>query len=118
MAAPANQTLTLSISPSKFPPWTRGKTISVSSITVLAVSWAPGNFVVAPEAPLPTAAVTMTPVQSGAEPNVCTATINTPPGTAPGTWGFQLRQESAPDFRSLTKNEIGDVVLLVSYTAS
>ena len=118
VAAPANQTLTLSISPSKFPPWTRGKTISVSSITVLAVSWAPGNFVVAPEAPLPTAAVTMTPVQSGAEPNVCTATINTPPGTAPGTWGFQLRQESAPDFRSLTKNEIGDVVLLVSYTAS
>ena len=124
VASPANQTLTLSISPSKFPPWTRGKPISVSSITVLAVSWVPGNFVLAPQAPLPTAAVTMTPVQSGApvqsgpEPNVSAATINTPSSAAPGTWSFQLRQASAPDFRSLTKNEIGDVVLLVNYSVS
>ena len=124
VAAPASQTLTLSISPSKFPPWTRGKTISVGSITVLAVSWAPGNFVLAPQAPLPSAAVTMTPVQSGApaqsgpEPNVCMATIHTPSGTAPGTWSFQLRQASAPDFRSLTKNEIGDVMVLVDYSVS
>ena len=44
----ANQTLTLSISPSKFPAWTRGKTISVTSLTVLAVAWAPGSFVLAP----------------------------------------------------------------------
>ena len=54
VAAPASQTLTLSICPSKFPPWTRGKTISVGSITVLAVGRAPGHFVLAPQAPLPT----------------------------------------------------------------
>jgi hypothetical protein len=50
VVAPANQTLTLGISSSKFPPWTRGKTISVTSLPVLAVSWPPGNFVLAPQA--------------------------------------------------------------------
>ena len=68
--APANQTLALSISPSKFPAWTRGKTISVTSLTVLAVTWPPGNFVLAPQAPLPTALVNMTPVAGVTEPNV------------------------------------------------
>ena len=33
-----------------------------------------------------------------------------------GTWSFELQQQGAPDFRSLTKSEIGDVVLLISYS--
>ena len=118
VAAPANQTLTLSISPSKFPAWTRGKTISVTSLAVLAVAWPPGDFVLAPQAPLPTASVPMTPVAGVTEPNVCAATIAMPVDTPLGTWSFELQQQGAPDFRSLTKNEIGDVVLLVSYDVS
>ena len=74
VAAPANQVLTLSISPSKFPPWTRGKTLSVTSLTVLAVGRAPGCFVLAPQAPQPTDAIVMKPVEGVTWPNVCAAT--------------------------------------------
>jgi hypothetical protein len=118
LTAGATQKLTLAISPTKFPPWTRGKTISVTSITVLAVAWEPGNFVLAPQAPLPTAAVTLTPVAGASEPNVCGGTIATPPGTPLGTWTFELRQQGAADFQSLTKNLLGDVLLLIEYDAS
>ncbi len=113
-----DQVLTLSISPSKFPAWTRGKTISVTSLTVLAVAWETGDFVLAPQSPLPTATVNMTPVAGVTEPNVCAATIAMPPNTPLGTWSFKIKQASAADFRSLTKNLIGDIVLLVSYDAS
>jgi hypothetical protein len=41
-----------------------------------------------------------------------------PPNTPLGTWSFKIKQASAADFHSLTKNLIGDVVLLVSYAAS
>jgi hypothetical protein len=113
-----DQVLTLAISPSKFPAWTRGKTITVTSITLLVVAWESGNFVLAPQAPLPTATVNMTPVAGATEPNVCTGTITMPPNTPLGTWSFKIKQASAADFRSLTKNLIGDVVLLVNYDAS
>jgi hypothetical protein len=113
-----DQLLTLTILPAKFPAWTRGKTISVTSLTLLAVAWEPGDFVLAPQSPLPTATVNMTPVAGVTEPNVCAATIAMPPNTPLGTWSFKIKQASATDFRSLTKNLIGDVVLLVNYDAS
>jgi hypothetical protein len=116
--APANQTLTLGISPTKFPAWTRGKTISVTSITVLTVAWPQVPFVLAPQAPLPAATIDMTPVPGASEPYICSATITPPPGTGLGTWGFELQQQGAPDFRSLTKSEIGDLLLLIAYTVS
>ena len=113
-----DQVLTLAISPSKFPAWTRGKTISVTSLTVLAVAWESGNFELAPQSPLPTATINMTPVAGVTEPNICAATITMPPNTPLGTWSFKIKQASAADFRSLTKSLIGDVVLLVNYDAS
>ena len=115
-----DQVLTLGISPSKFPSWTRGKTITVASITVLAVTWTapPATFVLAPQAPLPTALVTMTQVAGATEPNVCSTTITMPPNSPLGTWSLKLQQQGAADFQSLTKNQIGDVLLLVSYAAS
>ena len=116
--APANQTLTLGISPSKFPAWTRGKTITVTSITALTVAWPQLPFELAPQAPLPTAPLLMTPLAGVNEPYVCTATITPPAGTTLGTWSFELQQQGAADFRSLTKNEISDVLLLVDYTVS
>ena len=81
LATPAagDQTLTLSISPSQFPAWTRGKTITVSQIAVLAVSWPPGNFVIQPQAPLPAADVVLTPLAGATEPNVCGG-LGGPPG--------------------------------------
>src|ERR1035438_9007280 len=125
--APANQTLTLGISPSKFPAWTRGKTISVSSITVLVVAWpATGftppqqGFTIAPQAPLSTtgAAIATTLVTPNVPtlPNVWGVQVMPPPDTTVGSWSFEIQQTNAPDFRSLTKNEIGEVFLLVDYS--
>jgi hypothetical protein len=116
--APANQTLTLSVSPSKFPAWTRGKTITVTSLTVVAVAWPPGDFVLAPQAPLPAAQLTMTALPGSTEPSMRAATIALPPNTHLGTWSFEIKQSTAADFRSLNRNLIGDVLLLVEYEAS
>ena len=57
----------------------------------------------------------MAPVAGMTEPNMYTATINLPPNTPLGTWRFAIKQASAADYRSLTKNQIGDVLLLVDY---
>lgn len=113
-----SQVLTLAISPLKFPPWTRGKTISVSSLTVVAVAWTPGSFVLAPQAPLPTALVNLLPVAGVTEPNICSGTIALPANTPLGTWSFELQAQGAADFHSLTKNSIADVLLLVNYQVS
>lgn len=117
-AGGADQTLTVSILDSSFPTWTRGKTISVTSLTVVAVAWPPGNFVVRPQLPLPNANFTLTPVAGVSEPNVCSVTIPLPANTPPGIWTFKLRQDAAPDFRSITANEIGDVFLLLAFQVS
>jgi hypothetical protein len=115
--AGANQVLTLPIYASKFPAWTRGKTITVTSLTVLAIAWPTGTFVLVPQAPLPTAPITMTPVGGVSEPTVVSATIPSP-GTVPTTWNFEIQQQGASNFTSLTPDMIGDVLLLVSYDAS
>ena len=35
-----------------------------------------------------------------------------------GAWSFEIKQSTAADFRSLNRNLIGDVLLLVEYEAS
>jgi hypothetical protein len=118
-----SQVLSLTLSPSKFPAWTRGQTIAVTAITVLVVSWQPpsgpppGPFNLIPQAPFPTATINMLPLAGASEPNVCTSGAIIPAaGTAPlGTWSFELQLETATNFNSLSKNAIGDVLLLVSY---
>ena len=119
-AAPASQTLILSISPSRFPVWTRGKTITVTSLTVLAVAWSPGTFSL--KSPLYTVGepLPMKPVSVPTEGNLCVSAAaafapNTPLGTP---WSFELQPTGAPDGPSLTSNDIGDVLLLVSYDVS
>jgi hypothetical protein len=114
----ATQVLTLSISPSKFPAWTRGKTITVSSVNVLAVAWPPGNFVLVPQSPLPTVPITLTLVPGVTEPNVCAGTIMMPANTPVGTWSFELQRQGAPDFQSLNRNQISDVILVVNFDVS
>jgi hypothetical protein len=112
--AGGNQVLTLPIYASKFPAWTRGKTITVTSLTVLAIAWPPGTFVLTPQAPLPTTPITMTPVAGVSEPMVVSATVPSP-GAVPATWSFEIQQQGTSGFTSLTPDTIGDVLLLVSY---
>jgi hypothetical protein len=100
-------------------PWTRGKMISVTSLTVIAVAWPPGvNFTLAPQAPFPIATATLSPVAGVSKANVCAGTINMPANTPLGTWSFELQKQGAADFRSLTKNDVGDLLLLVNYNVS
>ena len=116
--APANQTLALSIAPSNFPAWTRGKTISVTSLTLVAVAWPPGDFVLSPQAPLPTAQVNMTALPGSTEPNMLS-------GDDRATAEYAARdvelRDQAVDGCGLPLAEpqpIGDVLLLVEYEAS
>ncbi len=120
--APADpdQSLVLTISPLKFPQWTRGKTLTVTGIQVLTVGWPTGTFTLEPQAPLTQmpADMTMSPIAGSTEPNICGAVLTVPPNTPPGKWTFKLKTSDAADFRSLTKNDIGDLLLLVTFTAS
>ena len=115
-----DQSLILTISPLKFPVWTRGKTITVTGIQVLTLGWPAGNFTLEPQAPLAQtpADMTMSPIAGSTEPNICGATLTVPPNTPPGKWTFKLKTAAAADFRSLTKNDVGDLLLLVSFTAA
>jgi hypothetical protein len=115
-AAAGSQLLTLAISPSKFPAWTRGKTLTVTSITVLAIAWPPTPFTLVPQTPLPTAPINMLPVAGVTEPAVYSSgVIALPPGTGLGTWSFELQLTGATNFSGLSKNSLGDVLLLVNY---
>ena len=118
-APPTNtdQTLVLPLTASRYPSWTRGKNITVTAISILAVSWPGGDFVAQPQAPLPNAPVTLTPLSAGSGPQVAVGTLAAP-GAAPGEWSLKIRSHTATDFRSLTANDIGDVLILVNFDAS
>jgi hypothetical protein len=60
----------------------------------------------------------LSPVAGVSEPNVCSGTFNLPANTPVGPWTFELQKQGAADFRSLTKNDIADLLLLVNYTTS
>ncbi|HEY4088381.1 MAG TPA: neuraminidase-like domain-containing protein [Bryobacteraceae bacterium] len=118
-AAGSDQVLTVTVSPAKFPAWTRGKTVAITGITVLAVSWNPGNFVLQPQAPLPNADIAMVPVPSVTEPNICGTVVTAPANLTPGALSFKLRRDSAGEhFNVLAKSDIGDVFLFVKYQVS
>ncbi len=119
LAKPAagDQQLVLDVGPSLFPRWARGKTITVTGLTVFAASWEPGNFVLKPQAPLPTSDVTLTPVAGVTEPNVASGNVAVA-NASPGTWTFKLRTAAAGDFHSLTPDSVSDVFLLVSFQVS
>jgi hypothetical protein len=112
-----DQTLEFNVSAASFPNWTRGKMITVNALDVFAVSWPGGSFVVQPQAPLPAGNVMLNPVASTVEPKVAggsVAVVNPPLGR----WTFKLRTPAAADFRSITANDVGDVVLVVGFGVS
>jgi hypothetical protein len=57
----------------------------------------------------------MTTVAGSPEPNITSATLVVPPNLQPGKWTFKVRTATAADFRSLTKNDIGDILLFISF---
>lgn len=114
---PGDQTLTLNVSASKFPRWARGKTVTITGLTMFATSQSPGNFVLAPQAPLPGANVTLTPVAGVTEPNVVSGAVGVA-AEPPGTWTFKLRTAAAADFRSISAEDVGDVLLLLTFAAA
>jgi hypothetical protein len=58
----------------------------------------------------------MLPVAGVTEPAVYSSgVIALPPGTGLGTWSFELQLTGATNFSGLTKNSLGDVLLLVNY---
>jgi hypothetical protein len=112
-----DQELTLNVSAAKFPRWTRGKTITVTGLTVFATSQHAGNFVLAPLAPLPVATVNLTTVAGASEPNVVSGAVAVGAGS-PGPWSFKLRASGAANFHSLKPEDVGDVLLLIAFTAA
>jgi hypothetical protein len=120
LAAPtggADQVLTLSISSSKFPVWTRGKKITVTGMTVYAVSWTGSSFVLQPQAPLPNTNVTL---NAPGLPNLLASGIVALPagGVSPATWSFKVQVSGAGNFQSLTSSQIADLILRLQFTAT
>ena len=113
----ADQILTLSISSSKFPIWTRSKKITVTGMTVYAASWKATSFVLQPQAPLPAGNVAL---NSPGLPNLLASGAITLPagGVSPATWNFKLQVAGAGDFQSLTSSQIADLILQLQFTAT
>ena len=108
--------LTLALSASKFPSWTRGKTITVTAITAYAISWTGSAFVIEPQGVLPSADVVLSPLPGQPALVAAGAIANLPAGLKPGTWSFKLKEQSAGDFRSLSSGQIGDLILKIDFT--
>ena len=86
----------------------------MTGLNVLATSPNPGSFVLEPQAPLPSDDVTLATVAGATFPNVVSGEVAVQ-GPALGKWTFKLRTAGAADFKSLTGNDVGDVLLLVSF---
>ncbi|MBZ5728803.1 MAG: hypothetical protein LAP87_27960 [Acidobacteriia bacterium] len=117
-AAGPDPMLTFAPSPLQFPAWTRGKAVTLTSLSVLAVSWNQENFVLEPQGSLPHAPIAMAPVRNVSEPGVLAGTLALEPGTTLDTWTFRLRKQDSAGFHPIGTNDIGDVFLLVSYQVS
>jgi hypothetical protein len=116
-AAGADQVLTLPISASKLPPWTRGKAVTVNKVTAYAVSWGGGAFVLEPQPGPPTNTdLTLSPV-AGSPPLLVASGVVTGPAVASlGTWSFKLKMQGAADFRSLKTSQVSDLILQVDFS--
>jgi hypothetical protein len=114
---PTDQEFVLKVTAAKFPNWTRGKTINITGLTVYVLSQTPGgSWVLQPQAPLPTADVTLSPISG--YPGVAAGTVALAADTAPGTWTFKLKASTAADWQSLKSTQLGDMVLMVNFTAN
>ena len=113
-----DQVLTLPISASKFPSWTRGKKINVNALTVYAASWSGGSFTLEPQAALPIADVALNPVAVPPPlPEIISSgVVAGAAGAALGNWSFKLKAQGAPDYQSLKSSQIGDLILQIDFS--
>ncbi len=120
-----DQTLELKITASKFPAWTRGKTVKINKITILTVSWPLVEFVIQPQVlPFQASADIPLPQFQGAQvPFICCGDI--PADILPAElkelltakWIFKLKTKPAINFKSLKKSDLGDLLFIVQFTA-
>jgi hypothetical protein len=115
-AAGSDQELVLPLPATSFPSWTRGRTITITGLTITTFSSAGGSFELEPQAPLSTTSVTLAPIPGA--PGVATGMVAVPSGTTPGTWTFRLRASGATDWRSLTNDQLGEVVIAAAFEVS
>jgi hypothetical protein len=89
--------------------------MTVTSLTVMVVSWGTDSFVLEPQGSLPDAPISMTPVRNVSQPSVLAGTLALPPDTSLDTWPLRLRKRDSTGFQPIGRCDIGEVVLLVNY---
>jgi len=124
-----DQTLTLDMGPERFPFYTSTMDIQASGIDVLAKTAEASDYTLiitppggAAQTVTFSADATLNGVHhwsnSSLSPKVNLGRAPTPGGTAPPTWTLKLKKASATNFRSLTADDLDDLVLIVAYQAS
>jgi Tc toxin complex TcA C-terminal TcB-binding domain/Neuraminidase-like domain/Putative peptidoglycan binding domain/Salmonella virulence plasmid 28.1kDa A protein len=118
-----DQVLGFDLDPGKFPFFTSGLDLKVNGIDVFAKLGDPGDYVLEllrPGAPPQT--VTLEADASiggvhhwGVHPLAPKSDLGRAPASAPHLWSLKLKRASAADFRSLTAEEIEDLVIVFQY---
>ena len=116
-AAGTDQVLTLPISASKLPAWTRGKAVTINKVTAYALSWGGGSFVLEPQPGPPTnSQVTLAPVAGPAPVLVAAGVVGGPAVASLGNWSFKVKAQGAADFHSLKSSQLSDLILQVDFS--
>jgi len=123
-----DQVLNLPMPPERFPFFTYGLDLRVATIDVLSKTGDAGDYTLVITPPGGTATTvtfsadpTLGGVHHWEKPNVSPKIeLGKVPsnGTTPPTWSFKLKKASATDFRSLTGDDLDDLVLIVGYQVS
>jgi hypothetical protein len=122
--AGADQVLTLDTPPDGFPFFTNRLEIKVAGVEVLATLADPGDYLVeiTPPGGAPqTATMTADPALGGVhhapiEPLTPKASLGRAPAAPPHPqWTLRLQRAGAADFRSLTEDEVGSLVVIFRY---
>jgi hypothetical protein len=137
--AGSDQVLTLETPPERFPFFTNGMDIKAAGVDVIARTADTGDYslVITPPGGAAqtltfSADSTLSPSAFSAEPTPSThhksagpfqpladlGRAPTPSGSAPPAWTIKLKKAGAADYQSLTQDDLDDLVLVVSYTAT
>ena len=122
-----DQVLNMQMPPERFPFFTYGLDLKVATIDVLSKTSDAGDYTLVITPPGGTATTVTFSVDSTLgvhhwdNPNLSPKIeLGKAPsnGATPPTWSFKLKKASATDFRSLTGNDLDDLVLIVGYQVS
>jgi hypothetical protein len=124
----ADQILTVATPPERFPFYTRGLKLTVSSVDVFTNTIDSGDYnleLTTPAGVTQTVTMRAEPMLNGVHhiqialsPHVNLGSAPTPPNTTPPTWTIKVKQASATDYRSLTAGQLDDILLIFAYEAT